>query len=102
MPHFIEDLIQIDERSNKQQLKLIQAKLHAFEVGKTMGADEFEDQESEEEDLEEEHYEINEDELIDCEDYVKGHEMLAAKYPLKNREAEKVHPFISSNCKKLT
>jgi hypothetical protein len=41
LPSFIEDLIKIDERSNKQQLKLIQAKLHTFEPGKTMDANDF-------------------------------------------------------------
>ena len=43
LPYFIDDLIRIDERSNKQQLKLIQSKLHSFEPGKTMEANEYED-----------------------------------------------------------
>lgn len=34
LPQFITDLIAIDERSNKLQLKLIQARLHTFEPSK--------------------------------------------------------------------
>ena len=41
LPNFIEDMMKIDERSNKQQLKLIQGKLHTFEPGKPIDANEF-------------------------------------------------------------
>jgi hypothetical protein len=51
LPNFIDDLVKIDERSNKQQLKLIQAKLHAFQPGKTIAAEEFEDEDSVDSDL---------------------------------------------------
>jgi hypothetical protein len=55
-----------------------------------MDANEFDDEESVDSNLEEENYERNEEELTDLEEYIKGHDMLTAKYPLKNKDAEKV------------
>ena len=85
LPQFIDDVIKNDKRSNKQQLKLIQARLHSFEPGKTMDSTEFQQDDSEDSNLQEQNYERNEDELPDLEEYIKSHEMLAAKYPLKQR-----------------
>lgn len=44
LPIFIDDLIKIDERSNKQQLKLIQEKLHTFQLGKTIDVEDYENE----------------------------------------------------------
>ena len=52
-----------------------------------MTASEFDDDESVDSNLEEENFERNEDELNDLEDFIKGHDFLAAKYPLKHKRA---------------
>lgn len=60
MPQFIDDLIRIDARSNKQQLKLIQEKLQTFQPGKTIDSD-YDEQDSLDSNLEEEIFERNEE-----------------------------------------
>lgn len=44
LPNFVDDLIRIDLRSNKQQLYLIQQKLITFEKGKIMNSIEYEEE----------------------------------------------------------
>lgn len=84
LPHFIDDLLKMDFRSNKQQLLLLQEKLHTFQSGKTMDSEYYEE-ESMDSNLEEEIFERNEEELTDLEEYIKGHEMLTTKYYLKGK-----------------
>lgn len=43
LPTFIDDLLKMDFRSNKQQLLLLQQKLHHFESGKTIDSEEYQD-----------------------------------------------------------
>ena len=38
LPSFIGDMLQVDRRVNKQQLKLIQSKLYAFQPGETLNS----------------------------------------------------------------
>lgn len=45
LPNFIDDLIVMDARSNKQQLKLIQAKLQIFQQGKTINLADYSQEE---------------------------------------------------------
>jgi hypothetical protein len=89
LPNFIDDLLKIDFRSNKQQLLLLQQKLVRFESGKTIEED-YDQEQSFDSNLEEEIFERNEEELTELEDYIAGHEMLGSKYALRGKEAEKV------------
>lgn len=101
LPHFIEDLLAMDFRCNRQQLLLLQEKLQAFQSGNTLEDEYFQDQ-SIDSDLQEEIFQRNEQELTDLEDYIKGHELLTTKYYLKGKDAEKVTPPLLSNSRKST
>lgn len=87
LPNFIDDLIKMDFRTNKQQLILLQQKLARFESGKI---EEDYEQKSFDSDLEDEIFERNEAQLTDLEEYISAHEMLANKYSLKGKDADKV------------
>lgn len=43
LPNFIDDLLNMDFRSNKQQLILLQEKLQVFQNGKTIDSEYYED-----------------------------------------------------------
>lgn len=81
---------------------MIEEKLLKFEPTNLPNSDEddAEDNQSVESNLEEEIFQNNEVELSNLEDYIKGHELLNAKYFLKNKEANKVKIILFSNSKK--